>query len=340
MLTHRNLVANTLQTRHWMKEAKEGQERFLCVLPFFHIYGLTTTLNLPIALGATLYLKARFEVLDVLQSIKRHQPTVFAGVPAMYLAIKNYPGVRKYGISSIKACLCGSAPLPLEVQEAFEKLTRGRLVEGYGLTEAGPVTHGTPLHGKRKAGSIGIPLPSTEARIVSLQDRSQEVAVGEIGELAVRGAQVMAGYWCDAKATAEVLDGEGWLLTGDIAQMDSDGYFHLIARKQEMWLPAGMEERQQMPAFPRDVEEVLFEIPQVREAAVVAIDNEPVAFLITGKESVSVDAVVAYCRRRLPEALVPRQVIFVEEFPRNFIGKVLRRELVELVPITAAPLPL
>jgi long-chain acyl-CoA synthetase len=336
MLTHRNLVANTLQTRHWMKEAQEGQERFLCVLPFFHLYGLTTSLNLPIALGATLFLKARFEVEDVLKGIQRHQPTVFAGVPAMYLAIKNFPGVRKYGINSIKACLCGSAPLPLEVQEAFEKLTRGRLVEGYGLTEAGPVTHGTPLHGKRKAGSIGIPLPSTEARVVSFQDRTQEVAVGEIGELAVRGAQVMAGYWCDPAATAEVLDADGWLLTGDVAQMDSDGYFHLIARTVEMWVPTG----QQRPAFPRDVEEVLFEIPQVREAAVVAIDNQPIAFVITGKESINADAVIAYCRRRLPAELVPRQVLFVDEFPRTLIGKVLRRELLELVPTTASPVPL
>jgi long-chain acyl-CoA synthetase len=243
--------------------------------------------------------------------------------------------VRKYGIDSIKACLCGSAPLPLEVQEAFEKLTRGRLVEGYGLTEAGPVTHGTPLHGKRKAGSIGIPLPSTEARIVSLQDRDQVVAVGEIGELAVRGPQTMAGYWHDPAATAAVLDEKGWLLTGDVAQMDSDGYFHIIARKTEMWYPHGHT----TPAFPRDVEEVLFEIPEVRDAAVIAVAHEPVAFLITGKEKLTPDAVIAYCRRRLPAELVPRQVIFVDEFPRTFIGKVLRRELLELVPIPATPVP-
>lgn len=334
MLTHRNLVANTLQTRHWMKEAQEGKERFLCVLPFFHIYGLTTSLNLPIALGATLYLKARFDLPDILQSIKRHHPTVFAGVPAMYLAIKNFPGVRKYGVSSIKACLCGSDPLPLEVQEAFEKLTRGRLIEGYGLTEAGPVTHGTPLHGLRKAGSIGIPLPSTEARVVSLHDRTQAAAIGEAGELAVRGPQVMAGYWREPEATAEVLDAEGWLLTGDIAQMDSDGYFHLISRKTEMWYPDG----QDVPAFPRDVEEVLFEIPQVREAAVVALDNQPIAFVIAGKESISADMVIAYCRRRLPPQLVPRLVLFVDEFPRSFIGKVLRRELMALVPPLTASL--
>jgi long-chain acyl-CoA synthetase len=334
MLTHRNLVANTLQTRHWMQEAQEGKERFLCVLPFFHIYGLTTSLNLPVALGATLYLKPRFEVVDTLNSIKQHQPTVLAGVPAIYLAIKNYPGVRKFGIDSIKVCLCGSAPLPLEVQEAFEKLTRGRLMEGYGLTEASPVTHGTPLHGVRKAGSIGIPLPSTEARVVALQERSQEVAVGEIGELAVRGPQVMASYWRDSQATAEALDEDGWLLTGDVAQMDSDGYFHLIARKSEIWYPDGQE----TPAFPRDVEEVLYEIPQVREAVVVAVENQPVAFVVAGKEGISDDAVIAYCRRRLPDHLSPRQVLFVEDFPRNYIGKVLRRQLIELAPSITTPL--
>jgi long-chain acyl-CoA synthetase len=194
------------------------------------------------------------------------------------------------------------------------------------------VTHGTPLHGLRKPGSIGIPLPSTEARVVSLHDHAQEVAAGEIGELAVRGPQIMGGYWCDPAATAEVLDEDGWLLTGDIAQMDNDGYFHLIARKADIWYP----DHQQTPAFPRDVEEVLFEIPQVREAVVIALDNQPVAFVITDKETVSVDTIIAYCHRRLPPELVPRQVCFVDEFPRNFIGKVLRRELAELAPPAVA----
>ncbi|MCI0521510.1 MAG: alpha/beta fold hydrolase, partial [Chloroflexi bacterium] len=169
MLSHRNLVANAIQTRHWIPEAKEGRERFLCVLPFAHSYGLTTALNVPIALGATLILKPTFEVSDILKTIRRERPTIFPGVPQMYVAIKDFPGVRKYRISSIKACISGSAPLPVEVQEAFEKLTRGRLVEGYGLTEAGPVTHANPLNGQRKVGSIGVPFPSTQARVVDLR---------------------------------------------------------------------------------------------------------------------------------------------------------------------------
>lgn len=323
MLSHRNLVANTFQTRHWMPDAREGQERFLCVLPFAHSYGLTSALILPISLGANLIIKPRFEVDDVLATIKRHQPTIFPGVPNMYVAIKDFPGARRYNIRSIKACISGAAPLPVEVQEAFEKLTRGRLVEGYGLTEASPVTHANPLNGLRKVGSIGIPLPSTEARIVDLNDRNRPVAVGQIGELAVRGPQVMLGYWQHPQETRAVLSDDGWLLTGDVAVMDNDGYFRLIARKADMWYPA----KPGQPAFPRDVEEVLYEVPQVKEAAVVAIANQPVAFVIAQKDRPTPEALIAYCKRRLPPELVPRLVVFADEFPRSFIGKILRREL-------------
>jgi long-chain acyl-CoA synthetase len=323
MLSHRNLVANALQTRHWIPDAQEGEERVLCVVPISHSYGLTTALNLPVALGATMILKAKFEVSDVLRTIQSYKPTIFPGVPQMYVAIKDFPGVRKFGISSIKACISGSAPLPIEVQEAFEKLTRGKLVEGYGLTEASPVTHANPLNGLRKEGSIGIPLPSTEAKIVNLRKGKQAVKDGQIGELAVRGPQVMVGYWQDPKATAEVLTSDGWLLTGDVAQKDNEGYFRIVARKADMWYPFKPDQ----PAFPRDVEEVLFEVPQVKEAAVVAVAGQPIAFVIAGKERPTADALIAYCKRRLPPELVPRLVIFVDEFPRTFIGKVLRREL-------------
>jgi len=323
MLSHRNLVTNALQTRHWLPDAQEGRERFLCVLPFAHSYGLTTAMNVPISLGATLILKARFEVSDTLHAIKRYRPTIFPGVPQMYVAIKDFPGVRKYGIDSIRACISGSAPLPVEVQEAFEKLTRGRLVEGYGLTEAGPVTHANPLNGQRKVGSIGIPFPSTEARVVDLPKGRHEVPIGQIGELAVRGPQVMLGYWQKPEETRRVLLPDGWLLTGDVAQQDPDGYFRIVARKVDMWYPTKPGE----PAFPRDVEEVIFEIPQVKETAVIAIAGQPIAFVIARKERPSAEALIAYCKRRLPPELVPRLVIFVDDFPRSFIGKVLRREL-------------
>jgi len=322
-LSHQSLLANALQTRHWMPNAEEGKERFLCVIPFSHSYGLTTGLNLPVALGATLILKSKFDLEDILKTIKKYHPTIFPGVPNMYMAIMDFPGVRKYGIESIKACISGSAPLPVEVQEAFEKLTRGRLVEGYGLTEAGPVTHANPLEGPRKVGCIGIPLPSTESRIVDLIDGQQEVKTGQIGELAVRGPQVMLEYWNNPTETKQVLSPDGWLLTGDVAQMDAEGYFRIIARKADMWYPDKPDD----PAFPRDVEEVLFEVPQVKEVAVVGIANQPIAFVIAHKDRPNTEALTAYCKRRLPPNLVPRIIIFVDDFPRTFIGKVIRREL-------------
>jgi long-chain acyl-CoA synthetase len=326
MLSHRNLVANALQTRHWLPDAVEGKERFLCVVPIFHSYGLTTALNVPVSLGAAMILKPQFQTLNILKAIRRYKPTIFPGVPSMYVAINNFRGVRKYGIHSIKACISGSAPLPVEVQEAFEKLTRGRLVEGYGLTEASPVTHANPLGGKRKVGTIGFPIPSTEAVILDLANRDKEVKPGRIGELAVRGPQVMMGYWKDPEATKEVLTPDGWLLTGDIAQADEEGYTRIIARKADMWFPSALKRE---PAFPRDVEEVIYEIPKVREVAVTAVAGRPFAFVIViaGKDSLTPNEVIEYCRRRLPPHLVPRFVIFMDDFPRTFIGKVLRREL-------------
>jgi long-chain acyl-CoA synthetase len=306
-----------------MPEAQEGKEIFLAVVPLTHSYGLTAALNVPISLGATLILKTHFDLYDVLQTIKRLHPTIFPGVPGMYMAINNTPGVRGYGIASIKYCLSGSAPLPIEVQEAFERLTKGRLVEGYGLTEAAPVTHVNPLGGGRRSGSIGVPLPSTDARIVDLAKGQQTVPIGQIGELAVRGPQIMLGYWLDPESTQAVMTRDGWLLTGDVAQMDPSGFFHLIARKADMWFPR----KQGEPAFPRDVEEVIYEIPQVNEVVVVAIAGQPVAFVKADRERPDSEAVISYCKRRLPPELVPRLVIFVEDFPRTFIGKVLRREL-------------
>jgi long-chain acyl-CoA synthetase len=324
MLSHRNLLANALQTRHWLPAAMEGRERFLCVVPIFHSYGLTTALNVPVSLGAAMILQPQFQILDVLKTIRKYKPTIFPGVPSMFVAINNFRGVRKYGIQSIKACISGSAPLPVEVQEAFEKLTKGRLVEGYGLTEASPVTHANPLGEKRKVGTIGIPLPSTEAKVVDLAQRTKEVKQGQIGELAVRGPQVMLGYWKDPKATKEVITEDGWLLTGDVAQMDEEGYYRIVARKADMWYPTELKKK---PAFPRDIEEVIYEIPQVKEVAVVGVAGNPFAFVIAGGEAPTPAAVISYCKRRLPAHLVPRFVIFVQDFPRTFIGKVLRREL-------------
>ncbi len=323
MLTHYNLVANAVQNRHWLKDSKAGEERFLCVLPNSHIYGLMTGLVLPVALAGTMIQMDGFDLQRVLNAIKKHRPTIFPGIPPMYMAIANHPGVRQFNVESIKACLSGSEPLPVEVQEQFEKLTRGRLVEGYGLTEASPVTHVNPFYGQRKVGSIGLPLPSTDARIVDLAQGEETVPARQIGELEVRGPQVMKGYWKDPQETARVLRPDGWLRTGDVAQMDEAGYFRIISRRSDMWYP----DKNAEPAFPRDVEEVLYEIPQVKEAAIVAIAGQPIGFVVAKGSAPPAEELIAYCRRRLPPELVPRVILFVDEFPRTFIGKLIRREL-------------
>lgn len=324
VLSHRNLVANTLQVRAWLTDARDGEEKTLCVIPFSHVYGMTVALNMSVSMGAAMLLLPRFETQEVLTTIKQDEPTYFPGVPAMYVAINEFPNVRSFNLGSIRACISGAAPLPVEVEEAFEKLTRGNLVEGYGLTEAAPVTHVSPIHGRDKAGSIGLPLPNTEARIVDMKT-GRPLLPGQIGELVVRGPQVMVGYWRDAAATAVAVDQHGWLHTNDIARMDEDGFFQIINRRQDIWHPGGKE-----PAYPRDVEEVLYELPEVKEAVVVPIANRPVAFVrLSSKATLSEETLKAYCARRLPPEQVPWRVAFVNSFPRNLLGKVLRRELAQ-----------
>lgn len=323
VLSHYNLVANTLQVRLWLTDTRDGQEAMLCVVPFSHVYGMTSVMNLAVSIGASMILLPRFDTEEVLRTIRRYRPTLFPGVPAMYVAINNFPGVRKFGIDSIRACISGAAPLPIEVKETFEKLTKGKLVEGYGLSEASPVTHANPINGRHKVGSIGLPLPSTEARIVDLKS-GRPLAAGQIGELVIRGPQVMRGYWQDDVATQEVIDKEGWLHTSDVARMTEDGYFQIISRRQDSWTGEDSD-----LAFPRDVEEVIYELPEVREVVVVGIANQPVAFVsLKEKTRLPAKTILSFCERRLPPSQVPKLVIFVKEFPRSFIGKVLRRELV------------
>ncbi len=324
MLSHRNLLANTLQIRAWLSDAKDGNETFLSVTPIAHMFGSTTAMNVPLAQGASMVLLQRFQVGEVLATIKKYEPSYFPGVPAMYVALNNSPDVRKHNVQSIRACLSSGAPLPIEVEEAFEKLAKARLVESYGLTEASPLTHSTPLYGRDKVGSVGLPLPSTEARIVDLQTR-RPLPPGEIGELAVRGPQIMLGYWRDEEATAAVIDDLGWLYTGDIGRMDEDGYFQIISRSQDIGRADDGEE-----IFPRDIEEILYELPAVDEPIVAVIAGRPVAFVrLKQNAHITPDTIIAYCQRRLPADYVPWRVIFVSEFPRSLLGRVLRRELVD-----------
>ncbi|MBI3536524.1 MAG: AMP-binding protein, partial [Chloroflexi bacterium] len=327
MLTHANLVANTVQVRHWTTDIREGRESIVGVLPFSHSYGMTACMNLGISIAATLILLPTFATREVLNVIARYKPSLFPGVPGMYVAINNYPGVRKFGLNSIRACVSGAAPLPLEVQEAFERLTRGKLVEGYGLTEAGPVTHANPIYGARKTGTIGVPMPDTDAKIVDLQS-GRDAPQGTIGELVVRGPQVMRGYWNRKAETAQILRA-GWLYTGDLARINSDGYFQIIDRKKDMILAGTFN------VYPRDVEEVLYEHPKVFEAAVAGVTTDgasPIvkAYVVLKKgEVASPEEFVEFCRQRMSDYAVPHLIEFREQLPKTFVGKVFKRRLIE-----------
>jgi long-chain acyl-CoA synthetase len=328
MLTDYNLASNALQIRHWIAEARAGDETILAVLPFSHSYGLTGCLNIAPLLGATLLLMPNFVTQEVLEAIAKYRPTIFPGVPQMYMKIANFPDVKKYGISSVRVCVSGGAPLALEVQEAFERLTRGRLVEGYGLTEASPVTHANPLSGRRRAGSMGLPLPDTEVRIVDLKT-GEILPEGQVGELLVRGPQIMRGYWNKREETDRAIEADGWLHTGDLARMDEDGYFYIIDRKKDLIL-AG-----EFNVYPRDIEEVLFEHPKVLDVAVVGVppnspEHKVKAYVVLRPgERATAEELREFCRRRLANYAIPSSVEFLPELPRNFIGKVLRRILSE-----------
>ncbi len=328
MLTHGNLVANCVQMRAWFTRTSQQQDVYLGVIPFFHIYGLSVVVLSAVASGSAVVQIPRFEVRQVVRAIRKHRPTVFHGVPTMYVAINRAAEKSKVDFRCIDACMSGSAPLPLQVQTRFEELTGGTLVEGYGLSEASPVTHVNPLHGTRKIGSIGLPLPDTDCRIVDPIDRSREMPPGETGELAIRGPQVMLGYWRAPDETAHVLR-DGWLYTGDIAWMDRDGFFHIVDRKKDMILVGGFN------VYPREVEEVLIEHPSISEAVVVGIPDEyrgeaVKAFVVPRNGSVVNESELrAFARQRLAPYKVFRVLEVRQSIPKTAVGKVLRRLLRE-----------
>ena len=330
MLTHRNLVANAKQVCAWLPDTKYGGEVSLGALPFFHVYGMTVAMNMTMCAGGRLIVVPDPRQVDlILEIIHREKVTLYPGVPAMYIAINHHPKVSQYNLKSLKACISGAAPLPVEVQTEFERITGARLVEGYGLSEASPVTHSNPVYGKRKKGSIGVPFPDTEARIVSLDDKREEMPVGESGELAVRGPQVMKGYWNRPDETALVLDSNGWLYTGDIARMDEDGFFYIVDRKKDIIIASGYN------IVPREVEEVLYAHPKVQEAVVAGVPDpyrgETVKAYIVLKqgETATAEEIIAFCKERLAPYKVPKLVEFRSELPKSAVGKFLRRVLVE-----------
>lgn len=328
MLTHRNLIANTLMCAHWMYRCQKGEEAILGVLPFFHVYGMTTIMNLSVMQAYKMILLPKFDVETVLKTIEKQKPTLFPGAPTMYIALLNHPNLSKYDLSSIKVCISGSAPLPVEVQEKFEKITGGKLIEGYGLTEASPVTHSNFLwDGERIKGSIGVPWPDTDAKIISLET-GQEANVNEIGELVVRGPQVMKGYWNQPFETDSVLR-DDWLYTGDMGYMDEKGYFFIVDRKKDMIIASGYN------IYPREVEEVLYEHPKVQEAVVVGVPHEyrgetVKAFIVLKEgEQCTEEELDEFMRNRLAAYKVPRIYEFRKELPKTAVGKILRRVLIE-----------
>lgn len=327
MLTHRNLVVNTHQCDVWNSTAKYGEERSLGIVPFFHVYGMTTVLNMSVKLASTMVLLPKFDVEDTLKTIQKEKPTQFPGAPTMYIALINHPDVTKYDLSSIKACISGSAPLPLEVQQRFEELTKGKLVEGYGLSETSPVTHANFIDGKNIIGSIGVPWPDTEVVVLDLET-GEPVGINEKGEIAIKGPQVMKGYWNRPDATEEAFK-DGWFMTGDIGYMDEEGFFYIVDRKKDMIIAGGYN------VYPREVEEVLYEHEAVKECAVIGVPDEyrgeTVKAFIVKKDNITVteEELDAFCRGKMASYKVPRLYEFRDELPKSLIGKVLRRVLVE-----------
>ena len=331
MLTHYNLYSNAVRTAEYLPIKPD--DIALAVLPLFHIYGLTTSMTAPFCAGSQIVLLPTFHVEEVMKTIQQRKVTVFCGVPSMYIAVNSHPKAKDFNLRSIRACISGGSALPVAVRKKFIELTGGKLVEGYGLSETSPVTHCNPFtEGGVRDGSIGIPYLNTDAKIVDLDNPFFTLPVGQVGELAVNGPQVMKGYWNNQAETDAVLH-DGWFLTGDIAKMDEDGYFYVVDRKKDMINVGGMK------VYPRDVEEVLFQHPGVKEAAVIGVPDdfsgEAVKAFVVPKEgagNLTEKDIIDFCAARLVKYKVPKHVEFVVELPKTLIGKVLRRKLRELTP--------
>jgi long-chain acyl-CoA synthetase len=327
---HRNLVSNTQQMYVWVTDLKDGKEVFLMAIPLFHVYGMVAGMCWAIKSAAAMVMIPNpRDLKDVLESIQKYGVSIYPGVPTMYNAINNHPDVQagKYNLSTIRACISGSAPLLRETKDKFEALTGGKLVEGYGLSETPTATHCNPLYGYNPPGSIGLPFPDIDCRIVSLEDEVTVLDVDEIGELVIRGPQVMKGYHNMPTETANALR-DGWLYTGDIARMDKDGYFYIVDRKKEVIKPGGFQ------VWPRTVEEAIAENPKVLEVGVAGIPDphrgETVKAWVVLKpdEQATEDEIKDWCRERLAKFEVPTHVEFRDELPKTMVGKILRRELV------------
>jgi long-chain acyl-CoA synthetase len=326
ILTHGNLSTQVQQLAAWFPKFKKNKEVILGALPFFHVFGLTTAMNFPIYMGWGNILVPKPKPDSLIESIKKFKPSFAPLVPIMYIGILNHPDIDKFDMTSIKGCFSGSAPLPLEVIKEFEKRTGAIIVEGFGLTEASPVTHINPFGGKRKVGSVGIPIPNTECRIVDIKDGKTDVPVGESGELLIRGPQVMKGYLNKSGETECTLK-DGWLHTGDIAKMDEDGYFYIVDRIKDMVLSGGCN------VYPRDIEEVLFENPKVKEVAAIGKphptrgESIKVFCVLKKGKTATQEELIEFCKGKLAIYKLPTEVEFLENLPKSKIGKVLKKQL-------------
>jgi long-chain acyl-CoA synthetase len=328
MLTHKNLISNTTMSEAWLYKAKVGEGSMLGIVPFFHVYGMTVCMILSIKMACKMILLPKFDALTTLKTIHKQRPTLFPGAPTIYIGLLNHPDLKKYDLSSIEACISGSAPLPLEVQEKFEEVTGGKLVEGYGLSEASPVTHSNFLWDvDRVKGSIGVPYPDTDVRILSVET-GEPLPIKEIGEIVIKGPQIMKGYWNRPVETDEVLK-DGWLYTGDLGYMDEKGYFYVVDRKKDMIIAGGYN------IYPREIEEVLYEHPDVLEAVAAGVPDayrgETVKAYIVLKEgsTVTEEEINQFARKYLAAYKAPRLYEFRKELPKTAVGKILRRMLVE-----------
>jgi long-chain acyl-CoA synthetase len=332
MLSHRNITSNARQATAWISVIEDGKDSMLCALPFFHSYGMLA-MNVGVLNAMKLVPVPNPRDLHmVLELIHKEHATIFPGVPRLYIAINEHPQTPKFDLKSIKACVSGAAPLPLAVAKEFERVTEGgQLVEGYGLTECSPVTHANPFNGVRKPGHIGLPIPDTDVRIISLDDPDQEMPTGEAGELCVKGPQVMLGYWKRPEETALMIR-NGWLHSGDVAVMDEQGYFKIVDRLKDMILVSGFN------VYPNEVEDVLYHHPAISKCAVIGVPDdrtgERVKAFVVLKEGAHLtgDELIAWCKdpeQGLTGYRVPHEVEFRDSLPETMVGKVLRRVLSE-----------
>ena len=325
-ITHANMTANVQQAQELLFSLGNDHETFLNVLPYFHIYGLTVGLNLPTSVGSTMVPVPRFVPQDLLKTIKKDRPTIFPGAPAVYAALLHQKNITPADFKSLKLCISGSAPIPVDILQRFKEIADCTIVEGYGLTEASPATHFNPLKGVKKFGSIGLPMPSTDCRIVDMDVGQIPLPPGKKGELIVRGPQVMSGYWNRPDETANVLR-NGWLYTGDIATMDEEGYFFIVDRKKDLIISSGYN------IYPREIDEVLHEHPKIKDGVAVGIPHASrgeivkVYVVLNEGEEMTKSEVIAFCRQKLAKYKLPRQVEFRDELPKTMVGKVLRRAL-------------